>query len=138
MPLRKRRALHQFHHQRANALSGVGRTGFNAVDRGDMWVIQRCQDTRLTLEPREPLRIDGKDDGQDLDRHLASELRIPGAIDLAHPPGTQFRDDVVRPEALPDRQAAQAPERVGSFDRRVLEELLRRRCVRQQGFDLLT
>ena len=58
-----------------------------------------------------------------------------GRMEANTPTGNPAR---VRPEALPDRQAAQAPERVGTFDRRVLEELLRRRCVRQQGFDLLT
>ena len=118
-------------------MSAFGRSGFDAVDRRDVRVIQGREDARLTLEPREAVRIHGKDHWQNLDRHLTSELRIPGAIDLAHPPGAQLGGDLVRSQALPDRHAAQAPEQVGPFHRRPLEELFGRGGMCQQGFDVL-
>jgi len=39
--------------------------------------------TRLLLEPREALGIRRKGGGQDLDRDIASEPGVAGAIDLA-------------------------------------------------------
>ena len=68
---------------------------FDAVDRADMRVIDRRQHARLSLEPRAPLRIVEEGSGQNLDRHVASEFRIPGAIDLSHAPGTELLDDLV-------------------------------------------
>ncbi len=54
----------------------------------------------------------------------ATELGVARAIDLAHAADTQPRDDLVRPEALTERQPAQAAERAGTFHRWMLEELL--------------
>jgi len=47
-----------------------------------VWVIERGQRLRLTLEPREAFAIEGKRFRQDLDRDLAIELCIARAIDL--------------------------------------------------------
>ena len=41
---------------------------------------------RLALEPREPFGVGGHVAGQDLDRDLAPETRVPRPVDLAHPP----------------------------------------------------
>jgi hypothetical protein len=43
--------------------------------------------------------------GQDLDRHLAAEAQVAGAIDLAHSSRTERGDHLVRPEpsALEER-----------------------------------
>ena len=44
-----------------------------AVDRGDVRMVQRGQRLRLALEPRQAVRVSGEHVGQDLDRHLAAE-----------------------------------------------------------------
>ena len=36
--------------------------------------------------------------GQDLDGHLAAEPAVPSAVDLAHAPGSQRSQDLVRAE----------------------------------------
>jgi len=52
----------------------------------DVRVIERRQRLRFTCEARQPVRIGRKRLGQHLDRDLAIELRILGAIDLPMPP----------------------------------------------------
>ena len=56
----------------------------DAVDRGDIGVIQRRQHARFALEPRQPFGIRGEDRRQDLDRDFTSECGIACAIHLAH------------------------------------------------------
>jgi hypothetical protein len=48
------------------------------------------------LEPREAIRIGREEIGQDFDRDVAMELRIAGAIHLAHTTGTDGGNDLVR------------------------------------------
>ena len=45
-------ALHEFHHERGDASAFL-----QAVDRSDVRMVQRRQDFRLPLEPREPIGI---------------------------------------------------------------------------------
>ena len=67
--------------------------------RGDVRMIQRRERLRFALEPREPLGIARERVGQDLDRDVAIELRIAGAIHLAHAPGAKGGQDFVGAEA---------------------------------------
>ena len=48
----ERRPLDQLHHQRRRASRSL-----QAIDRRDVGVIERREDFRFTLEPRQPLRI---------------------------------------------------------------------------------
>jgi hypothetical protein len=59
-------------------------------------VIQRREQTRLALEAREPGSILRERPRQGLDRHLAAELRIRRAIDLAHAARADLGSDLVR------------------------------------------
>ena len=68
---------------------------FEAVDRGDVRMVQRGEQLRLASETGQPLGIGHHLDGQDLDRHLAAELRVGGAVDLAHPAGADRSGDAV-------------------------------------------
>jgi hypothetical protein len=43
-------------------------------------------------------------DGEDLERHLAPELLVDGAIDAAHAAAAEQLDDSVAPDAIPDAQ----------------------------------
>ena len=66
------------------AAPSVERRALEAVDVGDVRVVERGEQLRLALEAGEALRVGGEGRGQDLDRDLAPELRVGGAIDLAH------------------------------------------------------
>ena len=87
-------ALDQFHDERADAVRF-----FEAVDGGDVRMVQRGEHPGFALKPREPLRVGGEGLGQDLDRDVAIELRVARAIDLAHAAGAERRQDLVRAEA---------------------------------------
>src|SRR2546422_2197926 len=59
---------------------------------------------RFLLEAVQPLGIVGKAGGQDLDRDLALQPWIGGAIHLAHPARPERRDDFVGAEPHTWRQ----------------------------------
>ena len=90
----KCRPLDQLHHEGVHAARL-----FDAVDSSDVRVIQRGERPGLALESGEPLRVLGKALGQDLDRHVALQLAVPGPIDLAHAAGPDGGEDFVRTEA---------------------------------------
>ena len=58
---------------------------FEAVDRGDVRMVQRREHFRFALKARQPIVVSGERGGQDLDRDLALQLRVGRAIHLAHP-----------------------------------------------------
>jgi hypothetical protein len=69
------------------------------VDRRDVRMIQRGEHVRLALEARHALGIMAEPVGDDLDRDVAAELRVARAIDLAHAPGANKREDLVGAKA---------------------------------------
>ena len=90
----ERLALDQFHDEQ------MPTSGFlEAVQRGDVWMIQGGEDSGFTLEARQAIRIGGPRLRQQLDRHRTTELRVVGAIDFAHPTGAKQRVDFVRAES---------------------------------------
>ncbi len=92
-----------------------------------MRVIERGEQPRLALEPREPLAVRGNRRGQDLNRHVPVELRIAGAIHLTHPADTQQRANFVAADSLPDTGCVRAFR----FQQRIHTGV-----IAQQGFDL--
>ena len=62
-------------------------------------MIERREDFRLPLEPREPIGIGGEQRRQDLDRDLALQLGIGGPKHLAHSTFADLRGDVIDAEA---------------------------------------
>lgn len=68
----------------------------SSVDRCDMRMIDRRENTCLPLEPREPLRIVAKGIRQDLDGDIAMKLAVASSVDLAHPTCADGRYDLVR------------------------------------------
>ncbi len=97
--VRERRALDELHHQRGHAARFL-----EAVDVGDVWMVQRSQRPGLALQPRQTLRIRRHAGGQHLDCHVAIEAGVAGAIDLTHAAGADLLDDVVRPDSCAARQ----------------------------------
>src|SRR5688500_6183744 len=61
-----------------------------------MGMIERGQYAGLAVEPSSTVGVGQPYLGQDLDRHVASEPRVAGAIDLAHASGPEERDDFIR------------------------------------------
>jgi hypothetical protein len=69
------------------------------VDREDVRVRERGDRQRLALEARQGVGIPGERLGQDLDRDVAVQLGVARAIDLAHSPDPQWREDFERGES---------------------------------------
>ena len=61
-------------------------------------MIQRGQQLGLSFETSQPIRVAGKRFGQDLDRHIALQTDVPGAIDLTHAPLAKLGEDLVGPQ----------------------------------------
>ena len=91
--VRERLALDELENQEADAVRF-----FDAVDRADVGVIQRGEHPRLALEAREPIRIARERARQDLDRDVASELRVVRPVDLAHAAGAEQRLQLISAE----------------------------------------
>ncbi len=103
--LRQRRALDQLHHQRVNHRSATCRRRvFEAVDLRDVGVVERREHVRLAPEPREPIGRVGNERRQHLQRDIAAELGVAGAVDLAHAPGPQVAEDFVWTQPSTNRQ----------------------------------
>ncbi len=86
--LRQRLPLGQLHDQEVHAVVVL-----DLVDAGDVGVVQRGQRLGLALEARQPLGRGGHRFGQHLQRDLAVELGVHGAIDRAHTSLTELRLD---------------------------------------------
>ena len=90
-PLRKVFSFDELHDE------GTGTVGFlEAVDAADVRVIEGCEHFRFPLESCEAIGIVGERLRQDLDRDVASQLRIAGPIHFAHAARAEGRDDFVR------------------------------------------
>ena len=91
----ERLAVDELQHQRRHATCV-----FDAIDRSDIWMIQCGQHARLALESGKALVVAGKGAWQNLDRHVAPEARVVGAIHLSHPAPAEQRLNLVDAELL--------------------------------------
>ena len=89
----KRFALHQLQHE-AIHIAGF----FDAVNRGNVRMIQRSERARLAAKPRQPLGVPRELVRQNLDGNIASQLVIVRAVHLSHSAGAQTRHDAMRSE----------------------------------------
>src|SRR5687767_5820763 len=70
----------------------------DVVDRDDVWMVQGGCCARLLLEP--PQRINGRClRRQNLQRNVAIQTGVAGAIDLTHTSRPERREDFIRPDA---------------------------------------
>ncbi len=79
--LAQRHAVHEFGGEEAPPVMGLA----DVVDRQDVRVVDRRGGERLLLEAPHPLRVGGDVGGQELERHGPLQLRVEGAVHLAHP-----------------------------------------------------
>ena len=63
------------------------------VDRRDVRMIERGEDFRFALKPRQPVGVGCERRWQDFDGDVTLQLRIARAIDLAHTPGPKGGKD---------------------------------------------
>ncbi len=68
------------------------------VDREDVRMRQRRDGTRLALETGERVGVLGKTRGKDLDRDLAAEPRVVGAVHFSHSARADRREDFIGPK----------------------------------------
>jgi len=93
----ERRTGHELEDQEA------GVAGFlQAVDGGDVGVVEGGQRLGLASEAGEAFRVGGEGSGEDLEGDVAAEPGVAGAVDLAHAAGAKEGDDVEGPERAAD------------------------------------
>ena len=124
-------AFQQLHREEPNAIYLL-----NGVNRHDVRVVQRRRGAGFLLEAMETLAVSGERGGQDLDRDLAAEARIAGAIHFAHPAHADPRRQLVRPELL-TLEVVRHHRVVERHSCRRLQKALRALVRRQQQLDLL-
>ena len=90
----QRRTVHQLHHDRR-------RSGelLEPMDGRDVRVVDRRQQRGLALEPGTTVGALARRFGQHLDRDVAAQPRIAGAVDLSHAAGAEQADDLVRADS---------------------------------------
>ena len=93
-PLREILALDELHHERGDATAF-----FEAVNAADVRVIQRRERLRFPLKAGDPLGVRDERFRQNLDRNVATQLRVARLVDLAHATCPKGRKDLVRAEA---------------------------------------
>ena len=78
---------------------------FEPEDRGYVRVTERGEHLCLALESRDAVRIGGERIGQDFQRDVPGQLRVAGAIHLAHPARAQGGVDDIRAQVRPGLDA---------------------------------
>ena len=81
-PVRKRRTFDELQHQALHTARFL-----ETVDGGNVRVVQRREHLRLAPEPRDAIGIQSERPWQHLQRDVAIQLRVAGAVHLAHGAG---------------------------------------------------
>ena len=66
-------------------------------------MVQRCEQTSFSLEPRDPLGVKGASRWQNLYGDVSRQPRVACAIDFPHRARVERSHDLVRPELDPWR-----------------------------------
>ena len=92
--LGERFAVEKLEHEEVDAV-------FTAdIEQGaDVRMLERRNRARLPLEPLAQLRVGGQRRGKHFDRDGTVEPGVARAIHLAHAPGPERRDHLIRPES---------------------------------------
>jgi hypothetical protein len=82
-----------------SAIAPLGRRDEEAVQRGDVGMVERGERAGFALEPSDALLVARHLLGQDLDRHLAPEPGVAGAVHLSHASRAEGGEHLVLPQA---------------------------------------
>jgi hypothetical protein len=91
----ERLTFDELHRQEVDAIGFLDR-----VDGDDVGMVELGEGLRLATKTREPLGIVRHFGGQYFERYVAVELRVGGAIHLAHSTGAQRRLDFIHAPGL--------------------------------------
>ena len=100
----------ELHREEVGGRAVGERRALEAVDVGDACVVEGREDLRLALEAGEPIGIGGKSLGKQLDRDVASELRVRRPVDVAHAARAEGRHDPVGSETGLGRKGQSAAD----------------------------
>jgi hypothetical protein len=110
--LGQRLPRHQLHDEEARAVHLV-----EAMDGGEVGVVERRQQAGLALEAGQPLRVMSTAAAQDFDGDRAVEFDVAGAEDPAHAARSEGAEDLVRAKPGPwgqlHRRCPSVPEPAG-------------------------
>jgi hypothetical protein len=67
-------------------------------------VVERSENLGFALETSNPICVPGKFVRQDLDGDIATELLVPGLIDLTHAAFADFSSDLIMARRLADHE----------------------------------
>src|SRR5688572_14441505 len=128
-PLRERLAVDQSQNECTDALALL-----DTEDGADVWMIQARQYAGLSLEASQPIGIGGKRRRQHLDRDVAPEPGVAGAIHFAHSADTDPFTHEIHAEPMADKATAViVPHRMRDRRwRQALESFRRRRLIEQR------
>ena len=123
-PLGQRLALDQLHHEVVDPP-----VASDVVKHADVRVVERRGHACLAFEARPNLRLLRHARGQNLDSHDSVQPRVARLVDLAHAPGAERRDDLIRTNPGAGNQHCQGlvSEDPTPADRRPVRD--RDRCV---------
>jgi hypothetical protein len=96
--LREVLALDQLHDEHVNGRPVGESHGLEAVEVGDVGMVEGGEEPGLAMEAGESLGVGCEGLGQKLDRDIAPEPRIGGAVHLAHAAGAEGGCDPVLSE----------------------------------------
>jgi len=103
--IRQRGSVDQLHDQsRARRLPRARRRLFEAINGGDVRVIERRENLRLAAEAGDAVRRECEGGRKNLQRNVATELRVARLIDLAHSAGADGARYFVRTDASAGRE----------------------------------
>src|SRR5262245_15103282 len=97
------------------------------MNRRNVRMIERGEDTRFALEARQTIGMGRERGRQDLDGDVAPESRIARAVDLAHAAGADWLEDLIgtEPPSHQCRAARNARQSSGGGDRPASEQAVR-------------
>ena len=129
-PCRQRLALEKLHDQEIDAAMAA-----DVVHGADVWMVQRGNRARLTLEPFTRQLVGGVLRGHHLDRHRAIEARIASPVHVAHASATDQGAQVIRSDSLAGE--VRRPSGASQVYRRCFEKRRRVFVGREQAHHLI-
>ena len=113
--LRQRLAFDQLEHERTNRRLSRSRrrSGFlEAVDDGDIGMIEGGERLCLALEAGDGIGICRRELGKNLDRDVAIQPAVARPVDVAHPTGANRRENLVRSDPGARQKGHKEPARL--------------------------
>ena len=90
---------------------------FEAVDAGDVRMVQRREHFGFALKASKPIVVSRERGRQNLNGDLAFELRVRRAVDLAHPAGAYGGDHFIGAETGTGNEGQRWRDYTGQTDR---------------------